>query len=215
MDPSPTQWSGILEAVRERGILPFFDSAYQGFASGDLDRDGAAIRLFAAGAPELLLAQSYAKNMGLYGERVGALTVIVGTPEVREPVQSQLRLTARAMYSNPPKHGAAVAAAILGDPELFAKWREELKGMADRIIAMRHRLRDELVALGTPGNWDHIVSAIGMFSFLGLSPAQVRHVTDTWHIFLTSDSRISMAGLSGDKCRYLAEAINDAVHKVQ
>lgn len=146
---------------------------------------------------------------------MGALTVVLGDPSLREPVSSQLRLTARAMYSNPPKHGAAVAAAILNDPAMFARWREELKGMADRIISMRHRLRDELAAVGAPGNWDHIVSAIGMFSFLGLNRAQVQHLTDKWHIFLTMDGRISMAGLSGEKCRYLAEAINDAVRTVQ
>jgi aspartate aminotransferase len=118
------------------------------------------------------------------------------------------------MYSNPPKHGSAVAGAILGDPAMFARWREELKGMADRIISMRHKLRDELAAVGAPGNWDHIVSAIGMFSFLGLTREQVQHLTDKWHIFLTFDGRISMAGLSSDKCRYLAEAINDAVRTV-
>lgn len=214
VDPSPEQWQGVLDAVKSGSLLPFFDSAYQGFATGDLDRDGAAIRLFANAGLEMLLAQSFAKNMGLYGERVGALSIVLGSPDVKESVASQLRVTARAMYSNPPKHGAVVAAAILGDPALFERWQDELKGMADRIIAMRHKLREELIAVGAPGTWDHIVNQIGMFSFTGLTPAQVEYLGTKWAVFMTKDGRISMAGLSGDKCRRLAEAINDAVRSV-
>ena len=190
VDPTPEQWEGILEVTRSRKLLPFFDSAYQGFASGDLDRDGAAIRLFVNAGLELLLAQSFAKNMGLYGERVGALSVIVGSPGVKEPVLSQLRVTARTMYSNPPKHGAAVAALVLTDPDLFAQWKVELKGMADRIISMRHKLKEELIAVGAPGTWDHITDQIGMFSFTGLTKTQVEHLTKQSRVFLTADGRI-------------------------
>lgn len=269
VDPSPQQWQGILEAVQEREILPFFDSAYQGFASGDLERDAASIRLFADTGMELLLAQSFAKNMGLcvgvhevpcFSERsmvAAALNFLPILPQVwracgcvecrrGRPCGSQtcvepaapdctrdvfqpvsgvpvgctsalrhggLKGDSRGMsfLGCRPKHGAAVAATILCDPELFAKWQVELKGMADRIIAMRHRLCEELEAVGAPGNWDHITKAIGMFSFLGLTKEQVQRITAKWHVFMTFDGRISMAGLSGEKCRYLAEAINDVV----
>lgn len=214
VDPSPEQWQGILKVIKEKKLLPFFDSAYQGFATGDLDRDGASIRLFAEAGFEILLAQSFAKNMGLYGERVGALSMILADASIKPAVESQLRVTARTMYSNPPKHGAAIANAILRDAGLFGRWKLELKGMADRIISMRHKLKDELIAVGAPGTWDHIVNQIGMFSFTGLSPEQVDYMTAKWHVFMTRNGRISMAGLSGDKCRYLAEAMKDAIVSV-
>lgn len=211
VDPTPEQWQGILDAVRSRSLLPFFDSAYQGFASGDLDRDGAAIRLFADAGLEMLLAQSYAKNMGLYGERVGALSVVSTDAAAAKRVESQLKMVARHMYSNPPKHGAAIVAIILSDPELFAQWKVELKGMADRIISMRQQLFDALQQVGCPGDWTHILKQIGMFSYTGLTKAQVENMANKWHVYMTLDGRISMAGLSGAKCGYLAEAIKDSV----
>lgn len=185
---------------------------HQGFASGDLDRDAASIRLFADAGLELLLAQSYAKNMGLYGERVGALTVISRDAEASRRVESQLQKVIRGMYSNPPRHGAEIVAAILGDAELAAGWKRELKGMADRIMAMRERLFAELAALGTPGNWDHLRNQIGMFSYTGLTRRQVADcLTAKHHIYMTLDGRISMAGLSAESCKYLAQAMDDAV----
>ncbi|GAB4816612.1 hypothetical protein N2152v2_003658 [Parachlorella kessleri] len=224
VDPTPQEWQGILEAVKRKKLFPFFDSAYQGFASGDLDRDGASIRLFANQGLELMLAQSYAKNMGMYGERVGALSLLTADPEAAKRSLSQLKQTIRAMYSNPPKHGAAIVAHILGDPALFEEWKAsrllrwtsspvmvELKGMADRIITMRQKLYEALQEVGAPGSWDHILKQIGMFSYTGLTKAQVENMTNKWHIYMTFDGRISMAGLSAAKCKYLAEAIKDSV----
>ncbi|KAI8463047.1 MAG: aspartate aminotransferase [Monoraphidium minutum] len=217
VDPTPEQWRGILGVVIERGLLPFFDSAYQGFASGDLDRDAAALRLFAAarrpgGAPlEMLLAQSFAKNMGLYGERVGALSVVTSCAEVKGRVESQLKIVVRTMYSNPPIHGAAIAATVLANPALCAEWQAELAGMAGRIQAMRAALVAALRDAGAPGNWDHITSQIGMFSFTGLTKEQCILLRDKWHIYMTLDGRISMAGVNRARVRYLAEAIADAV----
>ncbi|KIZ04885.1 aspartate aminotransferase [Monoraphidium neglectum] len=164
VDPTPDQWRGILAVVQERGLMPFFDSAYQGFASGDLDADAGALRMFASarrrdGSPqEMLLAQSFAKNMGLYGERVGALSVVTQSPEVRKRVDSQLKVAIRVMYSNPPIHGAAIAAMVMANPALSAEWQAELAGMAGRIKDMRRALVDALAAAGAPGNWDHITS---------------------------------------------------------
>ncbi|PSC72490.1 aspartate cytoplasmic [Micractinium conductrix] len=210
VDPTPEQWRGILQAVQSRRLLPFFDSAYQGFASGDLERDAASIRMFADAGLEMLLAQSYAKNMGLYGERVGALTVISSDAAAKK-VESQLMATARAMYSNPPKFGALLVTIILSDPELLAQWKVELKGMADRIHTMRRMLFDALQEVGAPGSWNHVLEQIGMFSYTGLTEAQVENMTTKWSVFMTRDGRISMAGLSGTKCKYLAEAIKDSV----
>lgn len=211
VDPTPDQWNGILDVVKSRGLLPFFDSAYQGFASGDLDRDGAALRLFADSGLEMLLAQSFAKNMGLYGERVGTISVVLGDAETKKRVESQLKVVARAMYSNPPRHGGEVASLVLNDPAMFAKWQTELEGMANRIISMRKRLHEELIANETPGNWDHIINQIGMFSYTGLTTEQVQIMTEKWHVYMTRDGRISMAGLSGEKCKYLADAMKDAI----
>ncbi|KAK9829925.1 hypothetical protein WJX72_008678 [[Myrmecia] bisecta] len=211
VDPSPEQWQGIREVVRQKRLLSFFDSAYQGFASGDLDADAAAVRLFADAGLELLLAQSYAKNMGLYGERVGALTAVTRDPQVTKRVESQLKQVIRPMYSSPPIHGAAIVTTILRDPAMFAQWRVELKGMAERIQTMRTRLHKALVDVGAPGDWTHILKQIGMFSYTGLTKEQVQNMTKKWHVYMTLDGRISMAGLSASKCAYLAEAIKDSI----
>mmetsp|Transcript_21362 Transcript_21362/g.36400 ORF Transcript_21362/g.36400 Transcript_21362/m.36400 type:complete len:418 (+) Transcript_21362:78-1331(+) len=217
VDPTPTEWKAILDVVLQRGLLPFFDSAYQGFATGDLDADAAALRLFVAakrpsGAPlELLLAQSFAKNMGLYGERVGALSVISSDSSVVSRVEGQLRLIIRPMYSNPPRHGAEIAARIMGDPALFAEWKVELKGMADRIKAMRTALYDSLKRRQVPGTWNHVVDQIGMFTFTGLNRAQCEAITARHHVYLTMDGRISMAGLNKAGADRLAGDIKDVL----
>ncbi|MEW5298091.1 MAG: hypothetical protein WDW38_011582 [Sanguina aurantia] len=211
VDPTQAQWRGILAVTQRRKLLPFFDSAYQGFASGCLDKDAFALRLFADTGLELLLAQSYAKNMGLYGERIGALSVTTKCPQVAIKIESQLKQVARPMYSNPPLHGALIAAKVLGDKALFEEWKVELKGMADRITAMRKALTAALSAQKVPGDWSFITSQIGMFSYLGLTKKQVERMTGKWFVFMTLDGRISMAGLSAAKCPYLATAIADCV----
>eukprot|EP00252_Welwitschia_mirabilis_P018652 TRINITY_DN414_c0_g1_i2.p1 TRINITY_DN414_c0_g1~~TRINITY_DN414_c0_g1_i2.p1 ORF type:complete len:435 (-),score=61.04 TRINITY_DN414_c0_g1_i2:525-1829(-) len=187
VDPTKDQWEGIRQLVRRKGILPFFDSAYQGFASGNLDEDAYSVRLFVADGGECLIAQSYAKNMGLYGERVGALSIVCNSSDAASKVESQLKLVIRPMYSNPPIHGASIVATILSDRNLYEQWTVELKGMADRIIRMRHQLYDALKARGTPGDWSHIIKQIGMFTFSGLNKEQVAFMTAQYHIYMTSD----------------------------
>jgi aspartate aminotransferase len=211
VDPTPDQWEQIRRLIRSKQQLPFFDSAYQGFASGSLDRDAAPVRSFAADGGELLIAQSYAKNLGLYGERVGALTFVCGSPEVAARVESQLKMVIRPMYSNPPAHGARIVEAVLSNRQLFHDWTVELKGMADRIITMRHQLYDALKQKGTPGDWSHIVKQIGMFTFTGLNKEQVVFMTKEYHIYMTADGRISMAGLNSRNVHHLADAIHAAV----
>uniref|UniRef100_A0A0C9S8G8 Aspartate aminotransferase n=1 Tax=Wollemia nobilis TaxID=56998 RepID=A0A0C9S8G8_9CONI len=214
VDPTQEQWQGIRQLVRQKGLLPFFDSAYQGFASGNLDADAYSVRLFVADGGECLIAQSYAKNMGLYGERVGALSIICRTENVAKRVESQLKLVIRPMYSSPPIHGATIVATILGDRNLNYNWTLELKSMADRIISMRHQLYDALKARGTPGDWTHIIKQIGMFTFTGLNKDQVSFMTSEYHVYMTSDGRISMAGLSSRTVPHLADGIHAAVTRI-
>jgi aspartate aminotransferase len=211
VDPTVDQWEHIRQLIRSRGLLPFFDSAYQGFASGSLDADAQSTRMFVADGGELLVAQSFAKNMGLYGERVGALSIVCRTADIATKVVSQLKLVIRPMYSNPPIHGASIVATILKDGDMFHEWTLELKAMADRIISMRKQLYDALCAKGTPGDWTHIIKQIGMFTFTGLNPDQVAFMRKEYHIYMTSDGRISMAGLSSPKVPHLADAIHAAV----
>lgn len=214
VDPTLEQWEQIRQLIRSKGLLPFFDSAYQGFASGSLDADAQPVRMFVADGGECFIAQSYAKNLGLYGERVGALSIVCKTTDVAKRVESQLKLVVRPMYSNPPIHGASIVATILKDKALYDEWTVELKGMADRIINMRKQLFDALTSRGTPGDWSHIVKQIGMFTFTGLNAEQVKFMTEKYHIYMTSDGRISMAGLSSQTVPHLADGMHAAVTQV-
>lgn len=211
VDPTLEQWDQIRRLMRSKALLPFFDSAYQGFASGNLDADAKPIRMFVADGGECLAAQSYAKNMGLYGERVGALSIVCKSADVAKKVESQLKLVVRPMFSNPPIHGASIVATILKDRSLYEEWTIELKAMADRIISMRQQLFDALRTRGTPGDWSHIIKQIGMFTFTGLNSDQVAFMTKEYHIYMTSDGRISMAGLSSKTVPHLADAIHAVV----
>jgi len=157
------------------------------------------------------LAQSFAKNMGLYGERAGAFSLTTADADEKARVDSQLKIVIRPMYSNPPLHGARIANTILSNSELYTQWEGEVKGMADRIISMREKLFDLLVAQRTPGEWGHIKSQIGMFSFTGLTTPQAKALAEKAHIYMTMDGRISMAGLNGGNVEYFAESVSKAV----
>ncbi len=163
VDPTREQWREISDIVKEKKLFPFFDMAYQGFASGSTSHDAFAVRHFVSEGQQIALSQSFAKNMGLYGERVGAFSLITSDPEEKARVDSQLKIVIRPMYSNPPVHGARIANTILSSPELYSQWESEVKGMADRIISVRDKLYNTLVDLKTPGEWGHIKSQIGMF----------------------------------------------------
>jgi aspartate aminotransferase len=212
VDPTREQWIKISEVVQSRKLFPFFDSAYQGFASGDLDNDAWAIRYFANLGLEMLVCQSFSKNMGLYGERAGVLHFLA-TPESQDAVLSQLKKIERAEISNPPAYGSRIAARIVGDDVLFEEWKRDLQTMAYRIKDMRHALRSRLVEYGTPGTWDHIVDQIGMFSYTGLTATQVERLVNEFHIYLVSNGRISMAGLNSNNINYVAKAIDTVVRE--
>ncbi|KAM3960109.1 glutamate oxaloacetate transaminase 1 [Aphomia sociella] len=213
IDPTHEQWEKIADVMEERKLFPFFDSAYQGFASGDLDRDAWAVRYFIKRGFELVCAQSYAKNFGLYNERVGNLTVVVSDASLVAALKSQLTWVVRGMYSNPPAHGARVVANVLGNPQLFDEWRGHIKTMSSRVFQMREALRAELIKLGTPGNWDHIVKQIGLFSYTGLTQRQVEYLIQEYHIYLLKSGRINICGLNPSNIQYVAKAFNDAVIK--
>jgi aspartate aminotransferase len=168
VDPTIDQWKQIAQICIERKLFCFFDSAYQGFASGNLENDSWAICYFVSLGLEVLFTQSYAKNFGLYNERCGCITYVAKSPAVAEKVSSQFKKLIRASYSNPPAFGARIVDLILNTPALYEEWKQQLALMANRIIAMRQALYNRLIELQTPGTWTHITSQIGMFSFTGL-----------------------------------------------
>jgi len=212
VDPTAKQWEEIADVMLEKAHYAFFDCAYQGFASGDLDRDAAALRYFEKRGVPMLVCQSFAKNAGLYGERVGALHVLCADKDEASRVRSQLSIIERAEISNPPAHGARLMAMIINDPSLFKQWNDDIKTMALRIISMREQLYDALTKeLHTPGSWEHIKSQIGMFSFTGLNTEQVQTMIEKGHVYMTGDGRISMAGLNTSNIRYFAETLDKVV----
>ena len=193
MDPSLEQWKEISEVVKKRKLLPFFDSAYQGFASGDANQDAASVRMFVEDGHQLAMVQSFSKNFGLYGHRVGTLSVVGADPDEAKRVLSQMKMVIRPMYSNPPRHGARLVTEILQDPKLHKDFIEQCRGMADRINTMRTVLRTKLEETGSTHSWDHITKQIGMFAYSGLTKDQVMQMREKHHIYCTLDGRISMA----------------------
>ncbi|GAA6063248.1 hypothetical protein JCM10212_003611, partial [Sporobolomyces blumeae] len=220
VDPTRDEWREISRIFQAKGHFAFFDCAYQGFASGSLDNDAWAVRHFASEGVPLLVCQSYAKNAGLYGERIGALNIVArhaGKGEGgSERVKSQLLILQRQEISNPPTFGARIMSLILNDEALFSEWCTDISTMANRIIAMR----DELFRLLTdkfktpspgPDGWQHVKRQIGMFTFTGLNPEQCKALVEKGHIYLTANGRVSMAGLNSNNVEYVAECIDKVV----
>lgn len=203
--------------MQARNLFPFFDCAYQGFASGDLNRDAWPVRYFVSQGFELVVAQSYAKNFGLYGERAGCFHFVTApaaeAQDTTTRVASQLAILQRSEISNPPAYGARIASLILNDPKLFAEWEDNLRTMSGRIKDMRITLRGLLEKLGTPGTWNHITDQIGMFSFTGLSEKQVLRLREVSHVYMTKNGRISMAGLNTGNVEFFAKAVDKVVRE--
>jgi len=215
VDPTQDQWKQIAQVCKSRNHLVYFDCAYQGFATGDLDADAWAVRYFVDQGFEMLVSQSFAKNFGLYDCRVGTLSIVCEDSKKAAAVSSQLEILIRASYSNPPAHGARIVEIVLNDKELSEEWKGELKLMSGRIIQCRKLLLEELKRLGTPGDWTHITSQIGMFSYTGLSKAQCKVLLEKHHIYLLSNGRISMAGINTGNVKYLAQCIHEVVVNVK
>lgn len=208
VDPTKDQWEQISKALLAKKHHVLLDCAYQGFASGDAEADAYAIRKFLADGHSMLLAQSFAKNFGLYGERVGTLSAVCPDAETAGRVLSQLKLIIRPMYSSPPIHGALIVNEVLGDEALRAQYYAECKGMAERIGEMRTRLRAEIEGAGSSHDWSHVTEQIGMFAFTGMSKEMCDELTDKHAIFLTKDGRISIAGLNSGNIATVAKAIH-------
>ncbi|KAI1360861.1 PLP-dependent transferase [Xylaria arbuscula] len=219
VDPTMDQWKELAALIKQKNHIAFFDSAYQGFASGDLLKDGAAIRYFVEQGIEMVIAQSFAKNFGLYGERAGCFHFATGpapdASETAKRVASQLAILQRSEISNPPLYGARIVTTVLNDPKLFAEWEENLKTMSGRIIEMRKLLRAKLEELGTPGTWNHITDQIGMFSFTGLNEKQALKIREESHVYMTKNGRVSMSGLNTSNVDYFAKAVDKVVREVQ
>ena len=205
-DLAPRDWKRVLEVVKARELLPLIDFAYQGFGDG-LEEDAWAVRLFAAELPELLVTSSCSKNFGLYRERTGALIVRADNVEKLLDIRSQLAFLARNLWSTPPSHGAAVVAEILGDAELKALWAAEVDAMRRRVADLRTGLVEALRPHGLAERFAHIAEQRGMFSYTGLTPAQVQRLRDEFSVYLVSSGRASMAGMSETRLEYLADAI--------
>lgn len=209
VDPSMDQWKELATIIRSKGHFPFFDCAYLGFGTGNVDVDAEPVRYFVAEGFELFVAQSYAKNFGLYNERAGNLTVVTSDPKVNPMILSQFELIIRPLWSNPPNHGARIVATILSNETFKDDWRKSVKAIADRILLMRRLLNQKLKELGTPGNWDHVLNQKGMFTYTGLNEQQCRLLTDKHHIYLLKSGRINMAGLTTKNVGYVAKAFHD------
>jgi aspartate aminotransferase, mitochondrial len=208
VDPTFDQWKQISQVMKQKGHFAFFDMAYQGFASGDITKDAAGFRQFLRDGHSVCLAQSFAKNMGMYGERVGAFSIACANPDEQKAVESQVKILVRPMYSNPPLGGARIVSTVLNSPDLYQEWLGEVKKMADRIITMRTQLKAGLKEAGSVKNWDHITKQIGMFCYSGLTAEQVERLMKEHHVYLTKDGRISMAGITSHNVKYLANAIH-------
>jgi aspartate aminotransferase len=208
VDPTDAQWSQILDVVKRRSHFVMFDSAYQGFASGDLKRDGYAVDLFTKSYDRIMLCQSFAKNFGVYGERAGALSLVTGSKKENEVVMSRLKQVARPIWSNPPIYGARLINIVLEDKALTAEWHRELKVMSGRMSDMRHGLYSKLQSVGSKHSWKHIIDQIGMFAYTGLSKDMVEELRNKHGIYMTADGRISICGLNTKNLDYIAESFH-------
>jgi len=206
VDMNLEQWREVAKICKAQGLVPMMDIAYQGFAEG-VDADAAAVRLFADEGLSFFVASSFSKSFSLYGERVGALTIVTGSRDEAARVLSQLKRVIRTNYSNPPTHGGSIVAAVLADPKLRALWEEELAEMRNRIKAMRKALVEGMKARGVPGDFSYVLKQNGMFSYSGLTPAQVDRLRNEFGIYAVSTGRICVAALNSRNIDYVCDAL--------
>ncbi len=210
MDPDAEQWKAIAKVIRERGLFPLFDFAYQGFGDG-LEQDAAGLRACLFEGCEMLVCSSFSKNFGLYNERTGAVTVIAGDSDAAERAFSHIKRAIRANYSNPPCHGGAIVSVILSDPELRALWEKEVAQMCERINGMRRLFVDTLKSKGVTRDFSFLTRQKGMFSFSGLTKEQVETLKSKYAIYIVGSGRISVAGMTRANMDALCTAIADVL----
>lgn len=210
-DLAPSDWQRVIDVVKARGLTAFIDMAYQGFSKG-IEEDGAVVRAFADQVPSFLVSTSFSKSFSLYGERVGALSIVCADPDEAKRVLSQVKIVIRTNYSNPPTHGAALVATVLGDAELRSQWVGELGEMRDRIKAMRAALVAGLAAAGVEGDFSYITDQVGMFSFSGLTKEQMVRLRNEFGVYGTDTGRICVAALNDGNVGYVSESIAAVVN---
>jgi len=206
VDLSQAQWERIIEVVNRRGLVPFLDLAYQGFAEG-LDADAAPLRRFAAACPAVFASTSFSKSLSLYGERVGALHVVTENADEAARVLSQVKRVIRTNYSNPPTHGSQTVATVLTTPELRTLWNTELDQMRDRIKLMRRQLVDRIRAHRADFDFSFVVNQRGLFSYSGLSKEQVRRLREDYGLYAVDSGRICVPALNSRNIDYVAQSI--------
>ncbi|HCR3984162.1 TPA: aromatic amino acid transaminase [Kluyvera ascorbata] len=204
-DLTNAQWDGVVEVLKARDLIPFLDIAYQGFGAG-MEEDAYAIRAIADAGLPALVSNSFSKIFSLYGERVGGLSIICEDHETALRVLGQLKATVRRNYSSPPNFGAQIVAAVLGDAELKAMWLAEVEEMRTRILEMRHALVNVLKEEMPDGNFDYLLKQRGMFSYTGLSAAQVDRLRDEFGVYLIASGRMCAAGLNSRNVQRVAKA---------
>ena len=209
-DITAAQWDQVIAVVKAKGLTAFLDMAYQGFGHG-IAEDGAVIGKFVAAGLNIFVSTSFSKSFSLYGERVGALSVVASDKEEASRVLSQLKIAIRTNYSNPPIHGGAVVAAVLGNPELRAQWEQELAEMRVRIKAMRQTLVDGLKAAGVKQDMSFITSQIGMFSYSGLTKDQMVRLRNEFGVYGTDTGRMCVAALNSKNIDYVCQSIAKVV----
>lgn len=204
------QWLEVINICREHKLVPFLDMAYQGFKDG-LQEDAHAVRLFANAGLDFLVASSFSKSFNLYGERVGALTVVTHSSDEAQRITSHLKICARANYSNPPAFGARIVEFVLSDPDRFAHWETEVAGMRDRIKRMRQLLVNEMGKVGAQRDFSFVTEQAGMFSFTGLSSEQIARLATDYGIYAVKNGRICICGLNERNVSYVARAFADVM----
>jgi aromatic-amino-acid transaminase len=206
VDLSADQWERVIEVVNARGIVPFLDIAYQGFAEG-LDADAAAVRRFAQACPVVFVSSSFSKSLSLYGERIGALSLVTGSRDEASRVLSQLKRVIRTNYSNPPTHGGQAAVTVLTTPELRTLWDRELGAMRERIKTVRRQLVDKIRAIRSDFDFSFVVRQRGLFSYSGLSRDQVRRLREEYSLYAIDSGRICVPALNSRNIDYVSQAI--------
>jgi aromatic-amino-acid transaminase len=205
-DPTDEQWGEIIDIVRTRALIPFLDIAYQGFADG-IEQDGTVVRRFAATPGPLFVSSSFSKSFSLYGERVGAVSVVASDRDEAARILSQLKRVVRANYSTPPTHGGQMVAMVLGSADLRAQWEAELKTMRERIRVMRRELVARLHELAPQADFEMVLKQRGMFSYSGLTKAQVSRLREEFSIYALDTGRICVAALNSRNIDTVAKAI--------
>lgn len=216
IDPTRDQWKQIGRVMQEKHLIPVIDLAYQGYASGDVDEDAWSCRYFMSLGLDMFVCQSFSKNLGLYGERVGMVHVLCPTEAAQKAVSSQLKMQIRPMYSNPPKHGALIVMKILGNEQRMWSWKQELNTVAASMQKRRALLQKGLEEKGAPGKWHHLTEQIGMFAYTGLSERVCARMIQEHHIYLVKETgRISVPGVNPSNVDHIVDSIDEAIRFFQ